>query len=42
MRDLDTTEQIRVKMGALKDIIQKVIGGEDFLKLGKRVDTRSK
>lgn len=42
IRDRDTTKQIRVKISELKDVILKVIAGEDILKLGKLVETRVK
>lgn len=38
----DTTEQVRIKISNLKDVIRKGIGGEDIRKLGKIVDTRKK
>jgi len=42
IRDRDTTKQIRVKIKDLKDVMRKVISGEDILKLGKLVETRVK
>ena len=42
VRDRDTTQQVRIKIGNLKEIINKVINGENLLKLGKKVDTRIK
>ncbi|MEK6874010.1 MAG: glycine--tRNA ligase [Nanoarchaeota archaeon] len=42
IRDRDSTEQVRVKIKDLKDIIKKVISGENLLKLGKVVETRVK
>jgi glycyl-tRNA synthetase len=42
IRDRDTTKQIRVKISELKDVVRKVIDGEDILKLGKLVETRVK
>ena len=42
IRDRDTSLQVRVKMKQLKDILKKVINGEDLLKLGKVVETRKK
>ncbi len=42
IRERDTTKQIRVRIAGLKEIIKKVIGGEDLLKLGKIVETRVK
>jgi len=40
IRDRDTTEQVRVKIADLKEIMRKVIDGESVLKLGKKVETR--
>jgi glycyl-tRNA synthetase len=37
LRDRDTMDQIRVKISDLKETIQKIFQGEDFLKLGERV-----
>ncbi len=42
IRDRDTTKQVRVKISGLKEIVRKVISGEDLLKLGKIVETRVK
>jgi glycyl-tRNA synthetase len=42
IRDRDTTKQVRVKISELKDIVRKVVHGEDLLKLGKLVETRVK
>ena len=42
IRDRDTTKQIKVKVSELKDVVRKVIHGEDLLKLGKIVETRVK
>jgi len=42
IRDRDSTEQIRVKIKDLNDVIKKIINGENLLKLGKVVDTRVK
>ena len=42
LRDRDTTEQIRVKIRDVKEIMRKVIGGENLLNFGKRVSTRIK
>ncbi len=42
IRDRDTTEQIRVKISDLKDVIIKLINSENLLKLGKKVNTRVK
>ncbi len=42
LRDRDTTEQIRVKISEVKEIINKVIRGENLLDLGKIVKTRVK
>ena len=38
----DNAEQIRIKITELKNIIRKVLDGEDLFKFGKRVDTRVK
>lgn len=35
LRDRDTTQQIRVPLEELKETIQRIIAGEDFLKFGK-------
>jgi len=43
IRDRNTTEQVRVKISELKEIMRKVVNeGHDILKLGKRVNTRIK
>lgn len=43
VRDRDTTEQVRVKISELQDMMRKVINeGKSILKLGKKVDTRVK
>jgi glycyl-tRNA synthetase len=42
IRDRNTTKQIRVKISELKEVVRKVIAGEDLLKLGKLVETRVK
>ncbi len=42
IRDRDSTEQIRVKISELHDIVRKVVKGESILKLGKVVKTRVK
>lgn len=42
VRDRDTTEQVRVKISELKEIMRRVINGEDLFKFGKKVDTRVK
>lgn len=42
LRDRDTTEQIRVQIKQVKDIIRKIISGERLLDLGKIVKTRVK
>lgn len=42
IRDRDTTEQVRVKIKGLNNVISKVIRGESLLKLGKKVETRVK
>lgn len=42
LRDRDTTEQIRIKIKDVEDVLRKVIGGENLLNLGKRVVTRVK
>ncbi len=42
-RDRDTTDQVRIKIKDLKEIMQKVVNeGENILKLGKKVNTRKK
>ena len=40
LRDRDTTEQIRVKVSEVKEIINKVISGKNLLDLGKIIKTR--
>ena len=42
IRDRDSTKQIRVKISELRELVRKVIEGEDLLKLGKLVETRVK
>ena len=42
LRDRDTSEQIRVPISKIKEIMEKVIRGESLLKLGKIVKTRVK
>jgi len=43
IRDRDTTEQVRVKISDLKEILRKVINeGHSVLKFGKKVNTRVK
>jgi len=43
IRDRDTTEQVRVKIKDLREIMRKVINeGESVLDFGKRVNTRKK
>ncbi len=43
IRDRDTTEQIRVKISSLKEIMRKVIlEGRNVLNFGKKVNTRVK
>lgn len=42
IRERDSGEQIRVKIVDLKNILRKLIDGEDFFKMGKLVDTRKK
>ena len=42
LRDRDTTKQVRVKISEVKDILHKVIMGQNVLTFGKRVDTRVK
>jgi glycyl-tRNA synthetase len=42
IRDRDTTKQVRVKISELKDVMRKVIDGEDVLSFGKPVETRVK
>ncbi len=42
IRDRDSTKQIRVKISELREVVRKVIEGEDLLKLGKLVETRVK
>ncbi len=42
VRERDTTEQVRVKISELRDVLRKVIDGESLMKLGKRVETRVK
>jgi len=43
IRDRDSTEQVRVKINDLKEIMRKVvIDGENVLEFGKKVETRVK
>jgi len=42
LRDRDTTEQIRIKISEIKEIINKVIKGQNLLTFGKIVKTRVK
>ncbi len=42
LRDRDTTKQIRARIIEIKDIMRKMIDGENLLKLGKIVKTRVK
>lgn len=38
----DTTEQVRVKIADLREIVRRLIDGEGFSKIGKLVNTRKK
>lgn len=38
----DTTEQIRIKIDDLKDVLRRGIDGENIIKFGKKVETRKK
>jgi glycyl-tRNA synthetase len=40
IRDRDSEKQIRVKISELREVVRKVIEGEDLFKLGKVVETR--
>ena len=43
IRDRDTTQQIRVKISELKEILRKLINQEiEFKNAGKLIDTRKK
>ena len=42
VRDRDTTEQVRVSIAELRDIIKEVINGKSVLVFGKKVQTRVK
>lgn len=42
IRVRDTTEQIRVKIENLQEVLRKGIHGENILKLGKKIETRKK
>ncbi len=42
IRDRNTTEQVRVKINDIKEIVRKVVDGENLLKFGKVVKTRKK
>ncbi len=42
IRDRDTTEQVRVKISDLKNVVNRVIHGESLTNLGKLVKTRVK
>jgi len=42
LRDRDSTRQVRVKASELKNVLGKIIEGENLLKLGREVKTRIK
>jgi glycyl-tRNA synthetase len=42
IRDRDSEKQVRVKIRELREVVRKIIDGEDLLKLGKLVETRVK
>jgi len=42
IRERDTSEQIRVKISNLKEIIKRAIDGEEIMNLGRAVNTRKK
>jgi len=42
IRDRDTTEQVRVKINDLRDVVRKVVQGDNLLRFGKAVKTRKK
>ncbi|MBI3623059.1 glycine--tRNA ligase [Candidatus Pacearchaeota archaeon] len=42
IRDRDSTEQVRVKVVEIKNFIERVLSGENPLKLGKIIQTRKK
>lgn len=43
IRDRDSTEQVRVKIKDLKEVMRKLINGEiEFKDAGKKVNTRVK
>ncbi|MBU0963317.1 MAG: glycine--tRNA ligase, partial [Nanoarchaeota archaeon] len=42
IRDRNTTEQVRVKIKDLKEIMKEIINGKNILKFGKKVNTRVK
>ena len=42
LRDRDTTEQIRIKIPELKDVMTRVLKGKNLLKMGKKIETRVK
>lgn len=42
IRDRDSEKQVRVKISELREVVRKVIEGEDLLKLGKLVEARVK
>jgi glycyl-tRNA synthetase len=41
-RDRDTTEQVRIKIKDLREIMREVVSGKSILKFGKKVNTRIK
>jgi glycyl-tRNA synthetase len=42
LRDRDTTQQIRINASEVKEILRRVIRGENLLKFGKKTQTRTK
>ncbi len=42
IRDRDTTEQVRVKIKDLQEVVRQVVKGESLLDFGKKVETRKK
>ncbi|MBU2523563.1 MAG: glycine--tRNA ligase [Nanoarchaeota archaeon] len=41
-RDRDTTEQVRIKIKDLREIMREVVDGKSILKFGKKINTRVK
>jgi len=42
IRDRDSTEQVRIRIDEIENVMREVIKGKSLLKFGKKVDTRKK